>query len=60
MTKIVSVSPSGRVRKTTAYKPSTDSRIKQLIKALGIDEAEYKLKSSLRKYTRAYELGINY
>lgn len=60
MTKIVSVSPTGRVRKTTAYKPSADRRIKQLISALGIDEAEYKLKASLRKYTRAYELGINY
>lgn len=51
-TKIVSATPTGRVRRTTAIKVSTDRRIKELISLLGIDEAEYKFKAGIRKYTR--------
>jgi hypothetical protein len=51
-TKIVSATPTGRVRRTTAIKKPTDSRIKELISLLGIDEAEYKWKAGIRKYTR--------
>jgi hypothetical protein len=52
MTKIVSVTASGRVRKTSAYKVSTSARIKQLLRELGLDETEYQFKASLRKYNR--------
>lgn len=62
-TKIVSVSPSGRIRKTTAYKQSTQSRINQLVRELGIDQEIYKFKASIQKYTRLANhqyLGINH
>lgn len=61
-TKIASVSPSGRIRKTTAYTPSTHARIQQLIKELGIDREIYNFKASIQKYIRLSHnqyLGIN-
>jgi len=51
-TKIVSATPTGRIRRTTAIKVSTDRRIKELILLLGIDEADYRFKAGIRKYTR--------
>ena len=51
-TKVCSVSTTGRVRKTTAYKQSTQSRINQLVRELGIDAQAYKLQASLRLYTK--------
>jgi hypothetical protein len=61
-TKIVSVSPTGRIRKTTAFAPSTHSRIQQLIRELGIDREIHNFKTSIQKYTRLshnQHLGIN-
>ena len=62
-TKIVSVSPSGRIRKTTAYKQSTQSRINQIVRELGIDREIHNFKASIQKYTRLANhqyLGINH
>jgi hypothetical protein len=56
--KVVTASSEGVVRHEN--KVSTDRRIKQLIDVLGIDAETYKLKASIRKYTRAFELGIEY
>jgi hypothetical protein len=58
-TKILTASITGEITRHEAGKISTQARIKQLISALGIDAEEYKLKSSLRKFGRAYVLGIN-
>ena len=38
---------------------STEAKIKKLVNELGIDPNEYKFKSNLRKFSRAYILGIN-
>jgi outer membrane receptor for Fe3+-dicitrate len=51
-TKIVSASAQGRYRKTTAVRQSTDSRIQQLLRELGMDVREYKVKASFRMYER--------
>jgi hypothetical protein len=56
--KVVSASSEGVVRHEN--KVSTERRIKQLVDVLGIDAENYKLKASIRKYTRAFELGIEY
>jgi hypothetical protein len=58
-TKILTASATGEVTRHEAGKISTEARIKQLINALGIDAEDYKLKASLRKFGRAYALGIN-
>ena len=61
-TKIFCVSPTGRIRKTTAVKQSAHSRINDLLNQLGIDREQYKLQSSLRLYGRMVShphLGIN-
>jgi hypothetical protein len=53
MTKVVSVTPSGRIRRTTARKvQGTEQRIKQLVAELGIDAAAYRLQAALREYNR--------
>lgn len=57
-TKVARVSATGRIRKTTAWKQSTDSRIKQLVAALGMDYEKYRLQALLRTYQRASALGI--
>ena len=51
-TKVASVSPTGRIRKTTAYKQSTQSRINEIVRELGIDANAYKFSANIRKYTR--------
>jgi hypothetical protein len=57
-TKVARVSATGRIRRTTAWKQSTDSRIRQLCSALGIDSESYKMQSLYRTYQRASALGI--
>jgi hypothetical protein len=56
--KIVSGNASGEVVRHTAPKIPTQVRIKQLINELGLDEAEYLFKASIRKYTKQFELGL--
>jgi hypothetical protein len=56
--KIVSVNPTGEVLRHEPAKVSANTRIKQLIKELGLDEAEYFFKASIRKYTKQFELGL--
>lgn len=56
--KVVTASSEGVVRHE--HKVSTDRRIKQLVDVLGIDAETYKLKASIRKYNRLFELGIEY
>ena len=55
--KVISASSEGVVRHEV--KVSTERRIKQLVDVLGIDADTYKLKASIRKYNRLFELGIN-
>jgi hypothetical protein len=53
MTKVISATPSGRIRRTTARKvQSTEQRIRQLIAELGIDYATYKLQAAAREFSR--------
>lgn len=56
--KVISASSEGVVRHEV--KVSTERRIKQLVDVLGIDAETYKLKASIRKYNRAFELNIQY
>lgn len=56
--KVISASSEGVVRHEV--KVSTERRIKQLVDVLGIDADTYKLKASIRKYNRAFELNIQY
>lgn len=58
-TKIVSGNASGEVTRHTAPKIPVEVRIKRLIAELGLDEAEYRFKASIRKYTKQFELGIS-
>jgi len=60
--KVVSVSPTGRIRKTTAVKQSAHSRINELLNQLGIDREQYKFNAGIRLYSRMSNnphLGIN-
>lgn len=60
--KVVSVSPTGRIRKTTAVKQSAHSRINELLNKLGIDKSQYQLQANFRLYTRMASnpyIGIN-
>lgn len=60
--KVVSVSPTGRIRKTTAVKQSAHSRINDLLNQLGIDKEQYKFNAGIRLYSRLSNnqyLGIN-
>lgn len=57
--KVATATPDAGITRHEPAKISTEARIKQLINALGIDADEYKLKAGLRKFTRAYALGIN-
>lgn len=53
MTKVISVTPSGRIRRTTARKvQSTEQRIRQLVSELGIDATAYRLQAAFREYNR--------
>lgn len=61
-TKVLSVPPTGRIRKTTAIKQSAHSRINELLNQLGIDREQYKFQSGIRLYSRMSNnphLGIN-
>ena len=56
MQKVMSVNQQGRIRRNVntakVYAVNTDKRIKELLKELGQDLAEYKEKSNIRKFSR--------
>jgi len=56
--KIVSAKPN-EAPERHIIEVSTEAKIRQLVNELGIDPSEYKFKANLRKFTRAYMLGIN-
>ena len=57
-TKILSATPSGRIRKTTAYKPSAYARRLAILRELGIDPKAFQLQTLIDTYQRAQRLGI--
>jgi hypothetical protein len=51
MQKIISCRPDGRIRRAKVAL-STDQKIANLVKALGMDAKEYKMKADLRAFSR--------
>ena len=59
--KLVSATTNA-VTRYTQPKKSVELRTRELLSALGIDEAEYRLKTSLKRYSKLathQHLGIN-
>lgn len=57
ITKKVISATAGQITRHEV-KVSTDTRIKQLIDLLGIDGANYKLQSDIRKYSKMFQLNL--